>query len=1609
MLAALNAELKGQASDNFTGAEQITISNQNYGVGNFQSSLVSLGNATVEPSEFFTDDLIRAGNINKSLWFKFEIASNRDVNIVLKQKDSAILQSDVGLTIYENPNNWAGKHSLCAGLPPITKFGSVGNTCLKSGEYYIQVCARARVIDSIFIELEVKLPNEPLSDPYNPIEVKFAGGSTSWNLYGIAGCAYVIAPDFFPFQNTKQFNRAVNWRFKYNSPEEYLSMGLSFNAAQWGKIPLLVILKEEPNVPMKNWTVVDTTSLISSYYFQSFGCLGNKTLDTGTYRAVLLYKDIDIVSGSLTHGLVRNGKSHDNSIPSQLEASHKLGEIKNRNIKDTFHCNSSIENACPNLRKDAFYFVDQTDSFFYNLQDWYTFKVSKYEILNLRMASNQSFFRMLVYEGDITQSCNVTLKERRTKYGNNEYCLQPGVYSLRILRYNQSGSPSLATINYELIAKIVAITNSNNLYTDSLVPQVLPDIAATNIFTITSSKNFFSTNDQKIYTGQDTLYGNMIYREFHYVNKAIPIEIFSTYNVSLFKGRKSLSNATEYITRWARSKTFYCSNLDTGWYTLIQVYGSYNNPRECISVEDPQDQIQFQNTQGCQNLTMGTIQNPDLLNNGAPILADSKNIDGVVYPETRFLEVKNRCVQCFADAPKYRAFLNEKCFAVSDYEGLGVIEFELAQEFDLQFDRVNSPVYLIRGSLKANPGKLYDSTAYLAPCSWANSFCRLQPGKYSVVVFSAYPNPNFSIKFAFIPNRSAANNEIEKAEDIGQVIGTKKSKPYLFNCLIFNDTSYSIQNIGIGKPFTTQVEYPLDYRGLIYYTFHVIGNGRLTIDPVDEVFLLRIDEGFDYQAAMNNPQMRDSILNHSKHIRYGNNTSSDIRLDIARCGRTDFLVVSRNMYWQILSQNRQLEVNFTPNSIQPSVHDFCNTAQLLDINSTGSFSETFDTRCTSMGEGFGEDGNNLACLPDDVEFGTFWAKVKIDPGFAYDASFKLSALPGVSFANQVKYRILYGSCNGLNPGPCLSSLNTYIGFDCMKPGEYYFQIAVPKEFNNPSQITEFLKLDVQVVPPKSGTCKPFEPHRPLASFNYKGNCELDSVRFQNYSSQGSEIEYLWDFGDGSTSTAKDPVHWYNFTGAYQDYSVKLWVTNKTYNLQDSFNRFLRVWKDPLAMDLNFVDTLVLCNTELYIEASNNLPDVFFYYSINTVGDTVIDNKLLERFKTPSKVNFVMFTAGCYVDSTVNINIDQNLNLLPEDTLICGLKDIVLDAAPYQIVSWLPGFINNPKLTVTKAGEYIVITQDSGCQKLDTINVREYRRAFDPPVDTVLCNVDSFEISLPSHLSQILWYDQKTDYSRWVSQNGDYAVRAQWDDCQLFDTARVRFSDIRNPILDIIDSLCVETGIEIGTDEFASSYLWNTGETTPKIWVYDQGVYKLTVVAGNCSNEDSIKVIRYPLTSPMMSDTSACGDFLIHLDAGIGTNYVWWPLGSTSQTVSVRDSGWYGFFKINKYGCEERDTVHVIENCGPYFLMPNSFTPNGDGKNDRLVWAHPDVTEFDLIIFNRWGEVIFESHDPSGYWDGMYKGSALPDGNYYYQVTYGGFDWTGAYFRRNDKGFILLMN
>lgn len=88
------------------------------------------------------------------------------------------------------------------------------------------------------------------------------------------------------------------------------------------------------------------------------------------------------------------------------------------------------------------------------------------------------------------------------------------------------------------------------------------------------------------------------------------------------------------------------------------------------------------------------------------------------------------------------------------------------------------------------------------------------------------------------------------------------------------------------------------------------------------------------------------------------------------------------------------------------------------------------------------------------------------------------------------------------------------------------------------------------------------------------------------------------------------------------------------------------------------------------------------------------------------------------------------------------------------------------------------------------------------------------------------------------------------------------------------------------------------------------------------------------------------------------------------------------------------------------LVPNAFSPNGDGLNDEFrIFSKDDVMIASFIIINQHGEIVFQTSGGSGSWDGRYKGISAPEGNYMYMIS---FIVPGQEGIQSKKGSIMLI-
>ncbi|MFZ2900902.1 MAG: gliding motility-associated C-terminal domain-containing protein [Saprospiraceae bacterium] len=203
------------------------------------------------------------------------------------------------------------------------------------------------------------------------------------------------------------------------------------------------------------------------------------------------------------------------------------------------------------------------------------------------------------------------------------------------------------------------------------------------------------------------------------------------------------------------------------------------------------------------------------------------------------------------------------------------------------------------------------------------------------------------------------------------------------------------------------------------------------------------------------------------------------------------------------------------------------------------------------------------------------------------------------------------------------------------------------------------------------------------------------------------------------------------------------------------------------------------------------------------------------------------------------------------------------------------------------------------------------------------------------------------------------------------------------------------------------YAWQNGEVTPQISAGESGTYRVTVSLGaDCITQDWVRLTRIDLPVIRLGqDTLACREEpLLLTPEALNAGQFLWNTGAATPELEVERPGAYVLEVFNECGADS-DTVRVdFRHCESELFVPNIFTPNADGINDRVGVMGPEGIGVVRLfqIFDRWGNLVYEAQNipvapnPTG-WDGATGGKPLPAGVYAY--------WAEIVFLNGEKKLI----
>ena len=227
-----------------------------------------------------------------------------------------------------------------------------------------------------------------------------------------------------------------------------------------------------------------------------------------------------------------------------------------------------------------------------------------------------------------------------------------------------------------------------------------------------------------------------------------------------------------------------------------------------------------------------------------------------------------------------------------------------------------------------------------------------------------------------------------------------------------------------------------------------------------------------------------------------------------------------------------------------------------------------------------------------------------------------------------------------------------------------------------------------------------------------------------------------------------------------------------------------------------------------------------------------------------------------------------------------------------------------------------------------------------------------------------------------------------------------------PILGADRNICEGQSILLNPGNF-ETYLWQDLSTTQQYQVTQPGTYLVTVSnAFNCkaSARLIVKAFAKQPSNFLPANQDLCSGIVLKINV-IGYKSYAWNTGSSTRNIEIRKGGNYILTVTSFDNCVGTDTLIIREIACIPIGIPNAFSPNSDGRNELFKpTINTEIQDYRLRIYNRVGQLIFQTNSYALGWDGRFKGQQQSSDNYIYQISFRNVE--GKLFEY--KGNILLI-
>ena len=395
---------------------------------------------------------------------------------------------------------------------------------------------------------------------------------------------------------------------------------------------------------------------------------------------------------------------------------------------------------------------------------------------------------------------------------------------------------------------------------------------------------------------------------------------------------------------------------------------------------------------------------------------------------------------------------------------------------------------------------------------------------------------------------------------------------------------------------------------------------------------------------------------------------------------------------------------------------------------------------------------------------------------------------------------------------------------------------------------------------------------------------------------------------------------------------------------------------------------------------------------------------------------------CINTDSIVINYDPAIVNLGPDIITCQPDTVVFDAG-VLFVSYLWGDNSTDQtLNALNTGMYSVeVTNSSGCTALDTTEIIAGSLALNLGNDTVICQGQSLLVNAQTQASGVdyLWSTGSTNPTLTLSDAGVYWVEVSSGICLQRDSIEVQEQIVTAAFEGLNESGCSPVTIDFNSTSVVSigsitSWDWNFGngmnsnvENPNQTYLNEEGItYPIQLIVTSdlgCTDDTTVfmQINAYPQVAAEFSyfpNTVLFGEDIYF--ENLSTNATSWQWDFGDGVNSIEESPAHSYLTIgtysitliasNEFGCNDTISYQLEVSSETLLFVPNTFTPDGDEFNQNWVVqiSEIDIYDFRITLFNRWGELIWESFDPEVGWDGTINGAAVQDGVYTWKIEVG---------------------